>query len=199
MRWLGLSGVLAAMFAVTGRSGRAAQDSVPLQPQDPRISLVEQAECLAFGKGRTARQERTGQAPIDHDRRRMADSPPPIAGCAGDPREAARAYLSVCGSLFGLESPGQRLGLRDQTSQLIAENGRVRARHSFVRFQQAHRGVPIVGGELNVQLDERNDILFVGGKALSTIRTQHKAGHRRRRRRKDGARRRSGGARRGPR
>ena len=166
---LAVAGGATALAAAPG-GGRPAQDAAPAATQDPKISLVEQAECLAFGDARTARHARTGNLrsittvagrAIPHPRPRDAQ---------GSPEDAARSYLSVCGSLFGLEAPEAQLTLRDHGSQSIAADQRAPGNRSFVRFQQTHRGVPIVGGELNIHLDEKNNVLFAGGKTLSTIR-----------------------------
>jgi Zn-dependent metalloprotease len=79
-----------------------------------------------------------------------------------DAEEAARGFLSEYGQLFGVT---------DQASQLAAaktsetEDGR-----SFVRFQQLYQGVPVVGGELIVQVSSKgHSILSANGEIATTM------------------------------
>jgi Zn-dependent metalloprotease len=168
---LGVCLVLLLILAVSEPTGTASQDAVPAAaPQDLTISAVEQAECLAFGDATTARQARTGLVrSITTASGRSIPHPRPL-DAQRSPEDAARAYLSICGSLFGLDAPAAQLALRDARNELTADRGAVRGRRSFVRFQQTHGGVPILAGELNVLLDDSNNILFVGGKTSSGVR-----------------------------
>ncbi len=85
--------------------------------------------------------------------------PQPIAVSAGvEPEEAARAYLSVYGPLFGLTDEAYELSV---TRVRSADRGR-----SFVRFQQVHQGLAVLGGELIVQMDKQRDVLSVTGEVL---------------------------------
>lgn len=68
---------------------------------------------------------------------------------------AARAFLSEYGALFGLADPPTELIVKGQT---IAAAGR-----TAVRFQQVHRGVPVLGGELMVNLDRAGNVLSANG------------------------------------
>src|SRR5215510_4697472 len=93
---LGVCLVLVLTLVAAERTGTAAQDAVPAAAaQDPQISAVEQAECLAFGDANVARHARTGLVrsittvggrPIPHPRALDAQR---------SPEDAARAYLSV--------------------------------------------------------------------------------------------------------
>jgi Zn-dependent metalloprotease/fibronectin type 3 domain-containing protein len=71
------------------------------------------------------------------------------------PEEAARAYLSVCGSLFGVGDQATELQLM-RFSQ--AAGGR-----SVLRFQQTYQGVPVYGAQLVVQLDAANNVFMING------------------------------------
>lgn len=76
--------------------------------------------------------------------------------------QAARSFVTQYGRLFGI---------RDQASELTVlkekdgEQGR-----AFVRFQQAYQGIPVLGGELNVQLDGDNDVLSANGEISPTLK-----------------------------
>jgi Zn-dependent metalloprotease len=75
---------------------------------------------------------------------------------------AARGFLSTYGSLFGIKDQARELkGVRSKK----VDRGR-----SFVRFQQHHSDVPILGGELVVQTDSFNNILSANGEVLPEIR-----------------------------
>lgn len=86
----------------------------------------------------------------------------PIARPAGlaasaSPQAVARAFLGAHGKLFGLANQARDLRvLRTEH----AAGGR-----SVVRFQQLFRGIPVVAGELVVNLDAEGNILSAGGEA----------------------------------
>ncbi len=88
--------------------------------------------------------------------------PQPVALPPGStPETAARNFLGVYGEQFGLKQPDQELRLRNVES---AEGDR-----AFVRFQQVHQGIPVLGGELIVQLDAKQNVLSVGGELLPDL------------------------------
>src|SRR5690242_869426 len=69
--------------------------------------------------------------------------------------DAARGFLGQYGRLFGL---------RDQSQELsIARQKTPDSSRAFVRFQQVYRGVPVLGGELNVQVNAANEIVSTNG------------------------------------
>src|SRR5262245_9230651 len=72
--------------------------------------------------------------------------------------ESARGFLSQHGSLFGLRNQGEELALETEKS---AASGR-----SVLRFRQIQGGVPVLGGELIVQLNQDRDILSINGEIL---------------------------------
>jgi len=80
---------------------------------------------------------------------------------AASPEDAARFYLADCGSIFGLSGEGNELSL---TSQRSIEGGR-----HVVRFQQNYQGIPVVGGEMLMQLTSDNNVLVVNGNMLPNI------------------------------
>jgi Zn-dependent metalloprotease len=68
--------------------------------------------------------------------------------------EAARGFLSTYGSLFGLVDQARELSVMHTKS---TDQGR-----SFVRFQQVHSGIPVLGGGLIVQVNSSNNIILIG-------------------------------------
>ena len=71
---------------------------------------------------------------------------------------AARAHLANYGKLFGI---------RDEAQELRTEKAKnVGMGRSVVRFQQVYKDVPVLGGELNVNLDGSNNLLVANGELL---------------------------------
>jgi bacillolysin len=73
--------------------------------------------------------------------------------------ESARGFVSEYASLFGLDDA-------DNLRVLRAE--RAAGRH-YLRFQQTHQGIPILGGELIVQLNARQQLLSMQGELLPDL------------------------------
>jgi bacillolysin len=71
---------------------------------------------------------------------------------------AARQFLTKYGPLFGVQDQAQELQVMEVQE---ADGGR-----SFVRFQQVSGTVPVLGGELIVQLNDKKDVLSVNGEVL---------------------------------
>ncbi len=135
-----------------------AQNPPPGALQDPRISFQQRAECFAFDDTRTSRQLRTGALRfIGTEPGRPIPNPVPVEA-ARSPEAAARAYLSACGSLFGLQDQAGDLTV----TRIVPAD----ARRTVVRFQQRQSGIPIMGAELIVHLDDARNILVVAGKTL---------------------------------
>lgn len=74
------------------------------------------------------------------------------------PEQAARSFLTVFGDLFGLADQSQDLSLLHLTTD--------DAGFQFVRFQQVYQGVPVLGGELIVQLNADLHTVAVTGEIL---------------------------------
>ncbi len=156
-RVLGVSAALAGLFAL-GSENPQAQNQEPSAAQDPLVSLRERDECLASGRARTARQPRTGAIRfVGTQAGRSILNPRPFEA-ARSPEAAARAYLTTCGAMFGVKDQAGELGLTRATG--------ADARRSVVRFQQRHRGIPIVGAELVVHLDAARNVLAAAGEML---------------------------------
>jgi len=83
------------------------------------------------------------------------------------PEEAARQFLVTYGSLFGLSDPNQELTV---IGVQATDQG-----NSFVRFQQVYNKpgsptIPVMGGELIVQLNGGKDIVSANGEILPEIK-----------------------------
>lgn len=132
----------------------------PTPPSDSQ-SLVQQLQRAAGGKVRVSYHAKTGYA-----RYIGAEPGHPISlegtiPAGAGPEQVARGFLSTYGRLFGL---------RDQASELAVKRIRSADRgRSFVRFQQVHQNIPVVGGELIVQTGERRSVISVHGELLPEI------------------------------
>ncbi len=87
----------------------------------------------------------------------------------GTPRNAsavAMDALNTYGAMFGLRNPASEL---IQKSLKTTDNGR-----SVVRYQQNYNGVPVIGGEMIVNLSPNNGLLSINGEIAPklTLTTQ---------------------------
>ncbi len=92
---------------------------------------------------------------------------PKALAAGASAEQAALNFLSEYGALFGVDDPQSQLRLMRQSD---VENGR-----SFVRFQQVHQGIPVMGGELIVQLEASRSVRSVSGEALPQLQLQTQA------------------------
>jgi Zn-dependent metalloprotease len=92
--------------------------------------------------------------------------PKPLAAGASD-LDAALNFLDAYGELFGLETPQQQLQIMRAQS---LEDGR-----SFLRFQQVHANLPVIGGELIVQLDANQNVRSIQGEILPDVQVETQA------------------------
>ena len=86
---------------------------------------------------------------------------PSILPNEASPEDAAMLFLSVYGEIFGMDDPGIELIVRTVEPASGDRN--------YVRYQQEYRGVPVIGGELVVQLDSKLDVLSVNGELLPKV------------------------------
>src|SRR5262245_39846227 len=160
IRTAGVFLAIAVLMAIVGQIASFAQ--APAQPGGAGSAFPQAIpDCLAFGEARTAVHAGTGMLrfigtdpgrPIVNPRRGSA---------AATPESAALAYLSACGTLFGLRDAGSELAVTRSTET----DGARRA----VRLQQRHQGIPVFGGELIIQLDNNNDVLSVAGETVPSM------------------------------
>lgn len=123
---------------------------------------VQQLQMLTNGGVTMSTDAKTGK--VRSIGTELSSPIPQLASLSPDAsaEEAARGFLSEYGQLFGLI---------DQAGQLVAtrtyDTGDGR---SFVRFQQAYHGVPVLGGELVVQvISEGHSILSANGEIATTM------------------------------
>ncbi len=98
----------------------------------------------ATGKVRFLKTE-SGR-PIPHPSAMAADA---------TPEDAAAGFLHQYGPMFGISDAATELSVMRKKK---GEKGR-----SIIRYQQIHHGVPVIAGELMVDLDAANDVLSVNG------------------------------------
>ncbi|MCR4407572.1 MAG: M4 family metallopeptidase [Anaerolineae bacterium] len=83
---------------------------------------------------------------------------PAVLAASASPEVAARGFLDTYGQLLGLTDQAQELAvMRSKT----VDRGR-----SFVRFQQIYQSIPVLGGEVIVQLDANKDVISANGEVL---------------------------------
>ena len=87
----------------------------------------------------------------------------PGASPAHPPRESALAFASVYGPLFGLKEPAFEL--------TVMRESRNAAGGPSVRFQQVRQGVPVIGGEMIVNMDANHSLLSMNGEVSSVAKT----------------------------
>jgi hypothetical protein len=141
-----------AMCLTAGATPVGAAD--PVTPSQSDRSLL--SELRGTG-ARIARHGATGQL-----RFVGGSAQRPIAGRAllGRPATATAAadrFLSRYGSLFGLAGEG--------TGRRILRSGAAAGGNTFVRYRQLHRGVPVLGGEITVQVTAGGDVVSATGEA----------------------------------
>jgi Zn-dependent metalloprotease len=85
---------------------------------------------------------------------------------ASSPESVARSFLAAYGGLFGLSNGQDELLVKRSRSVEGQADGKAR---SFVRFQQAHNGVPVLGGELILQMDGQNNVLSASGEVSPEV------------------------------
>lgn len=71
------------------------------------------------------------------------------------PEQVARTFLSTYGPIFGLKDQAVELNVESTLPSKLGNN--------FVRFQQVFNGVPVLAGEIVVQVNAKNGIISVGG------------------------------------
>jgi Zn-dependent metalloprotease len=77
------------------------------------------------------------------------------------PEAAARGFLAAYGDQFGLRN-------QDRELTVMRERAASRGR-SVVRFQQVYQSVPVIAGELIVQLDAENNVVSANGEILPDV------------------------------
>ncbi|MFZ5912453.1 MAG: M4 family metallopeptidase [Chloroflexota bacterium] len=156
-RILAFSVVFALLWSASGFSASAedAQYTAPAQRQNDIY-----AQCLNSGQARTTLEAETGTLRFVGTPHGRPIPQPTALSAKASPEAAARGYLSVCGSLFGLQ---------DQASELAVIKQKADGERTTVRFQQEYQGIPVVGGEMILQMDGGNNIVSVSKEILPEV------------------------------
>ena len=154
--------VVLASVALLSSSAFAQENqrSAPAGSQAPseNARLIDELE----GAGaKVAKHSETGEVRFIGTSRGRAIGRPDRLAADAPAESAARAHLAKYGKLFGIEDETQEL--RTEKAKK-AGNGR-----SVVRFQQVYKDVPVMGGELNVNLDGSNNLLVANGEVLPDL------------------------------
>ncbi len=150
---------LLAIFINLGNGMSEAASSRPASSDGTimQVTALQQAQCLNSGQARSATRASTGRMRFVGTDPGKPIRPPAALKANATQEDSARGYLAACGSLFGL---------RDQATQLTVQRRQTVDRgRTIVRFQQVHQGIPVIGGDIAVQLDGAKNILSVTSKA----------------------------------
>jgi bacillolysin len=124
-------------------------------------NLTQQIQKLSDGKARISTDAETGMVRFIGTDLLNAISNPAALGSNCTPEQAARSFLSGYGRLFGIS---------DQSNELeVMKSNTVDNSRSFTRFQQVYEDIPILGGELIVQVDSNNNIVSASSDILPKI------------------------------
>ena len=148
--------LIAFLFLAGLVSGLLARPSAA-QPSDPVEMLRQQTD----GAASISYHAETGKVRfIGTDLTHPMPQPVALA-VEATAEEAARQFLGAYGSVFGLT---------DQAQELTVERAKATDDgNSVVRFQQVYQGIPVVGGELIVQMNAQKQVLSVSGEVLPEI------------------------------
>ncbi|MGZ4739645.1 MAG: M4 family metallopeptidase, partial [Ilumatobacteraceae bacterium] len=146
---------LLTLFAASSLSWGRASAQPPVIPSSP--SLVVELQRQSDGQATVAVRPETGAATFIGGS--AADPLAPPSG--GPPSKAARTFIDHYAPLFGVADPAT-----DLTEQRVftAESG-----NSAVRFQQRYAGLPVLAGEVAVQVGADGSVLSTSGETLPGI------------------------------
>lgn len=152
-QYIGLALVALLIYTSLGFNAQAQQPTEEPLLQQLRAA-TDQTVRISYHKA-TGKVRFIGSAPNQ-----------PIARPAGlaasaDPQQAADAFLATYGALFGATDPTQELRA---SAPRVVDRGR-----AVVRYQQLYHGVPVLGGELNIQLTADNQVLAANGELQPAI------------------------------
>jgi bacillolysin len=122
-------------------------------------ALVRQLRDASGGHARIDKLEGTGKVRFVGTPAGKAIRRPSGVTANTAPETAARAFLKGYGRLFGVRDAARELKL----AKTRTGTGGVRT----VRFQQVHDGIPVVGGDLVVQLESDNDVVSAYGESAA--------------------------------
>jgi bacillolysin len=144
--------VVGATLAVAPVAALAQAAPPPERAQDVARGTAA-VERATGGASRVAVHARTGLARFVGTTRARPIPRSSGSGPGSSPEVQARAFLGAYGEMFGIADPAAQLRTEARSG------GDPRS----TRFQQLHKGVPVLGGELSVQVDEDGDVLTAAG------------------------------------
>jgi Zn-dependent metalloprotease len=124
-------------------------------------NLLSQLQSATANKATIACHEYTGKV-------RFLGTEPgaPVARSASlaanaSPEAASRSFLGEYGALFGLTDQARELNvMREMTDSKAG---------SFVRYQQVYQGIPVIAGEIIVQVDQKQQVVSAGGELVPDL------------------------------
>ncbi|MDR4308174.1 M4 family metallopeptidase [Chelatococcus sambhunathii] len=122
---------------------------------------VSSLEAVAQSAPEISRSSRTGLVVWMSGAEDAPVAKADAGGALKSPAKAAADFLDGQSSAFGL-----RKGSGELKAVKTSDDGEGR---DFVRFQQSYEGVPILGAELNVQLDAGRNVVSVNGKTTGDV------------------------------
>ncbi len=153
--WSLLTVGVVTLFVATNISWGTSAAQTPVSPSTP--SLVGELQRQSGGRATVALRPETGAATF------VGGSPtdPLAAPTAAPPSNVARSFIDHYGPLFGVANPASDL---TQLRVFTSESG-----NSAVRFQQRYLGLPVLAGELAVQVGADGSVLSTSGETLPAI------------------------------
>jgi bacillolysin len=142
-----------------GQAAPPAQGPPP--PRPPSEMLIDRLKQETDGAVRISYHPETGKVRFIGVSPDRTIAQPSILGVGASPEEAARGFLATYGVLFGLKDPFSEL--------TVMKEGMLEGDLAFVRFQQTYQGVPIVAGELIVQVNAGRNIVSANGEILPDL------------------------------
>ena len=143
-------GALLAGALQAGVPTAVAQTGAPAQAQ-----LEQRLLDGTGGRGRIEHNRASGRVRLFGTEATHVLPKAPGVPANASPEAAARGFLASFGTLFGVDDQARQLQVRRTA---VADQGRAN-----VRFQQVHGGVPVLAGELAVNLDGDRNVLSANG------------------------------------
>lgn len=157
-------GTFCLLLVLLSSASLPAQARPPIQEPTPlRVAqLVEQLKQETGDQIRISYHNETGQVRFIGTEPGQAIARARTLAPGAAPEDAALAFLDTYGPLFGLQDPARELTVKRQQK---AEGDR-----SFVRWQQVYQGIPVLGGELIVQMDKSRNVVSANGEILPGLK-----------------------------
>ncbi len=125
-------------------------------------ALVDELRDLTDGKVRISTHAKTGKVRFIGTEPKHPVPQPEALGLGAAPEHAARGFIARYGELFGLSNQSREL--------TVVRSRMVGSGRSFTRFQQVYQGIPIIGGELIIQVSStKNNIISANGEILPDV------------------------------